>query len=180
MAPLKQRPKRRPRDPGSDDDAGFRTALETAKRESTLQVLFKVARQLDEVALARISEKRGGVRIRRSHTSLLPHIALEGTRITELAERLGITKQGVSQLVDDLEALGVLARVPDPDDARARRVVFTKRGREGFFEGLSVLRELEQEVGTWVGEKRMAQLRAALLQIHDQLSEREGSERRGT
>jgi DNA-binding MarR family transcriptional regulator len=50
-----------------------------------------------------------------------------------------VTKQAVSQLVDDLEAMEVLERVVDPDDARARRVRFTSRGRAGLLDGLAVL-----------------------------------------
>lgn len=147
----------------------YRTELEAKKRESTLQVLFKVARLLDERALERVSARHGGPPLRRSHTSLLPHIALEGTRLTDLAERLGVTKQAVSQLVDDLVARGVLERLPDPDDARARRVVFTERGRQSLCEGLAELSALEEEVESWIGKKPMHALRYALLTIHDRL-----------
>ncbi|MDB4976710.1 MAG: transcriptional regulator, MarR family [Myxococcaceae bacterium] len=143
----------------------FRQRLAAEKHASTLQLLFKAARLLDEQALARVAAQQGAVRLRRSHMSLLPHLALEGTRITELAERLGISKQAVSQLVDDLEGFGVVERVPDPDDARARRVAFTRRGRAGFFEGLAILQTLEQELATAIGEKPMAQLRSGLLAI---------------
>src|SRR5690242_15159414 len=100
-------------------EPAFRARLEQAKRSSTLQVLFKVARLLDEAALARVAERQGGPRLRRSHMSLFPHIALEGTRSSELADKLGISKQAVSKLVDELVELGVLARLSDPDDARA-------------------------------------------------------------
>lgn len=153
-------------------DAAYRAELESKKRESSIQILFKVARLLDEEALRRAAERTGQVRVGRSHTSLFPHIALEGTRITELAEKLRITKQAVSQLVDDLENLGVLARVPDPDDARAKRVIFTERGRAGLLEGLAVLRSLEEELQARVGAKAMASLRATLLAIHDDLVQR--------
>jgi DNA-binding MarR family transcriptional regulator len=143
----------------------FRATLEAAKQQSTLQLLFKASRLLDERALQRIATGSGGPRVRRSHTSLFPHIDLAGTRITELAERLGVTKQAVSQLVDELEDLDVLARIPDPDDARAKRVTFTERGRKGLLEGLQVLRTLELELGQAIGEKRMQQFRAGLLAI---------------
>ena len=149
----------------------LRQQLEAAKRETTLQVLFKVARLLDEAALERLARERGGPRLRRSHTSLLPHIDLDGTRITDLAERVGVTKQAVSQLVDDLEGLGVLARLPDPDDARARRVVFTELGRQGLLDGLAMLRAMEAELAGAIGDKRMRDLRTALLAIHDQLTQ---------
>jgi DNA-binding MarR family transcriptional regulator len=155
---------------GPPQEETFRARLAAEKRQSTLQVLFKVARLLDESALERLAARSGGLKLRRSHTSLLPHIALEGTRITDLAEKLGITKQAVSQLIDELESFGVVTRVPDPEDARARRVIFTERGRAGLFEGLAVLFELEQELATWIGDARMKQLRAALLRIHDKLS----------
>jgi DNA-binding MarR family transcriptional regulator len=150
---------------GAGDAASFRARLEAAKGESTLQLLFKAARLLDERALERAAQRKGRPRLRRSHTSLLPHIDLEGTRITDLAERLGVTKQAASQLVDDLEAVGVLAREPDPDDARARRVVFTRLGREGLLEGLALLRDMERELARSIGDESMAGLRRALVAI---------------
>jgi DNA-binding MarR family transcriptional regulator len=153
-----------------DQDAtDYVTRLERAKRQSTLQILFKVARLVDEAAIARVAAKHRYPKLRRSHTSLLPHIALEGTRITDLAQSLGITKQAVSQLVDDLEQLGVLARTTDPDDARARRVVFTERGRQGLLEGLQVLQDLEAELGRHIGKGRMEGLREALLALLERL-----------
>ncbi|MGC4086369.1 MAG: MarR family transcriptional regulator [Polyangiaceae bacterium] len=157
--------KRAPPPPPAD----YSQRLEQAKRESTLQVLFKVARLVDETAVARFAARHDKPHLRRAHTSLLPHIELAGTRITNLADRLGITKQAVSQLVDDLEELGVLAREADPDDARARRVVFTERGRAGLMEGLQTLRDLEREFGAVIGAQAMDQLRAALLALLDHL-----------
>src|ERR1700730_13286920 len=123
---------RKPLSPAQVVDESYRGRLDHAKTASTLQLLFKAARLIDEEALQRVAETPGRPRLRRSHTSLFPHIDLEGTRVTDLAERLGVTKQAVSQLVDDLEAMAVLERVIDPDDARARRVRFTSRGRAGL------------------------------------------------
>ena len=155
--------------PPANSDARYRVELERTKRASTLQVLFKVARLVDELAIARAAARDGAPKLRRSHTSLLPHIALEGTRITDIADRLGISKQAVSQLVDDLEAHGVLARTPDPEDARARRVVFTERGRAALLDGLRVLSNLEAEFAKQIGADHMANLREALLLLLDHL-----------
>jgi hypothetical protein len=69
-----------------------------------LERAFSVQRQR---APGLASRRAGRPRLRRSHTSLLPHIDLGGTRVTDLAERLGVSKQAASQLVDDLEAIGV-------------------------------------------------------------------------
>ncbi len=145
--------------------AAYSEKLERAKGKSTLQLLFKAARLLDEEALARVAAKPGRPRLRRSHTSLFPHIDLAGTRVTDLAERLGVTKQAVSQLVDDLEALGVVERVPDPDDARARRVTFTALGRAGLLDGLAVLEALERDYAAKIGEAHMNALHEALTAL---------------
>lgn len=167
--PKQQRSSRKPAPrAGAQPEAAFRAQLDEAKRASTVQVLFKVARLLDELALTRVGEQRGYA-LRRSHTLLLPHIALEGTRMSDLAERLGVSKQAITQLVDELEGLGVVERTPDPDDARARRVVFTARGREALLEGLVTLRDLEDELARAIGKALMAALREALLAIHDRL-----------
>lgn len=149
------------------DDAAYRSALEQAKHASTLQLLFRAARLLDEEALRRVAALPGRPRLRRSHTNLFPHIDLEGTRITDLADRVGVSKQAISQLVDDLEASGVVARVADPDDARAKRVVFTARGRAGLLDGLAVLGALEAELATTIGDRTMAALRSSLLAVLD-------------
>lgn len=143
--------------------AEYRSNLEAAKHGSTLQLLFKAARLLDEAALRRVSAREGAPRLRRSHTALLPHIDLDGTRIGDLADRLGVSKQAVSELVDDLEAAGVVVRGPDPDDARARRVSFTPFGLEGLMRGLAELRAFEAELAEAVGQGTMKQLREALV-----------------
>src|SRR5919198_6016329 len=105
------------------------TRLEQLKRESTGQLLLKCARLLDERAVARI-RRAGAPTLRPAHTRLLPHIDQEGTRLTELARRVGITKQAVGQLVDEMVEMGTLAIEPDPADGRARRGLFTAQGME--------------------------------------------------
>lgn len=143
----------------------FEAALEEKKLESTLQLLFKAARLLDEEALARVARLPDHPKLRRAHTALLPHIDLDGTRVTDLAERVGVTKQAISQLLDDLEALGVVERRPDPADARSRRVLFTERGRKGLLEGLAVLRALEADLARAVGAEAMRGLREGTLAV---------------
>lgn len=141
-----------------DDDA---EALSSAKQRSTLQLLFKAARLLNERAIARVRE-RTGADVRVAHTTLLPHVDLEGTRATEIARRLGVSKQAAGQLIDELVAMGQLERVSDPRDARAKLVRFTTRGRRAMLEGLGVLGELEAELARELGQSRIAALHATL------------------
>ena len=49
-----------------------------------------------------------------------------------LAERAGMSKQAMNQLLRSLEALGYIVRSDAPDEGRARIVRFTKRGRAAY------------------------------------------------
>ena len=146
---------------GSDP---FADKLEAAKEASTLQLLFKAARLLNERALERVRE-RTGQPVRVAHTALFPHLDLAGTRLTDLAARLGVTKQAAGQLVDELVEMGMLERAPDPSDARAKLVRFSRRGRAALLEGLGVLRELEEELAGAVGASGVRVLHDTLAAI---------------
>ena len=61
---------------------------------------------------------------------LVVNLPPEGLGMSELADRLRLTPQRTGQLVQNLESFGYVERVPAPEDGRARRVVFTDRGRE--------------------------------------------------
>lgn len=150
---------------GPEDIAGYRRALDEQKRATTLEGLFRLARLLNEIAIERTRARTGTTTLRAAHTALLPHIDLEGTRLTTLAARLGITKQAVGQLLDDLEAAGVVERVPDPEDGRAKLVRFSRKGRAGLLEGLALLRELEAELVERLGSKRWNALRETIFDL---------------
>lgn len=125
-------------------------------------LLFRSARLLNELGVARASEKFGAPGLRTAHMQVLPHLDLEGTRATEIARRMGITKQAVGELLDEIEQFGVIERVPDPTDGRARIVRFTERGRTGLLVGLGVLAEIEAELAERVGADTVARLKADL------------------
>lgn len=63
-----------------------------------------------------------------SQMSITRNLDVQGTRATEIAKRAGITKQSVGELIGQIEAIGLIERVPDPDDKRARIVRFTAAG----------------------------------------------------
>lgn len=66
----------------------------------------------------------------RAASHLVVNLPAEGLGMSELAERLRLTPQRTGQLVQNLESFGYVERVPDAIDGRARRVVFTDRGRQ--------------------------------------------------
>lgn len=130
--------------------------IETAKAGNLGQLLMRAARLFDGMAFARWCADHPGVR--RAHLQLMPHLDLEGTRITELARRAEITKQAVGQLVADMEEAGYVERRPDPGDGRAKMVVLTEQGRRGMLDGLQTFARLASELEGEVGPERMSNL----------------------
>ncbi len=143
--------------------------FEDLKRRSFLQVLFKVARLANEEGIARTRTASGDDRVRVAHTKLFPFITFEGVRLTYLAERLGVSKQAVQQLVDELDEMGVTERVPDPSDGRAKLIRFSERGRAGLIHGLGVLGALERELAAVVGPQEMSATHETLLKLLEHL-----------
>jgi len=144
-------------------------ALEARKRESVAQLLFKCARMVNERAIAKVNESPQAIRLRTSHTNLFPHLDFEGVRITELARRLDVSKQAVSQTIAELELMDVVETIPDPSDGRARLARFTDKGKLAILQGLSVLRAIETEIERSIGTAKFEALHDALLALEKML-----------
>ncbi|BEU98547.1 MarR family transcriptional regulator [Acidovorax sp. DW039] len=135
------------------DDAWRQTHLGRllghAMRRFDARVLQLMARSVD-VPLA-LSNLAARDQVSAAHIHLTRHLALGGDRLTDLAQRAGMTKQSMAQLVDQCEAWGLVTREADPHDARARRVRFTPTGLawlQGFREAVAQAEaEFRAEVG---------------------------------
>lgn len=145
-----------------------RAAVEAAKQDNLGQLLLRAARLYDTEARRRVAASGRG-ELRSAHARLFPHIDWQGTRITELASRVGATKQAVGQTVAELEAEGIVERRLDPADARARLVTFTARGRRAMVHGLGVLGDLEGEFQDDLGARRIAAFKRSLEMVIDVL-----------
>jgi DNA-binding MarR family transcriptional regulator len=86
-----------------------------------------------------------------AHIHITRHLPLAGARLTELARMAGMTKQAMGDLVDQCEAWGLVARQPDPRDARARRIVFTPTGLDWLAAFRAALTQAEAEFRAAVG-----------------------------
>lgn len=147
------------------DSPALRARLEREKRAQLAHLLIRAGRLMSEVAFERARADPSFARARPAHLTVFPHLDLDGTRLAELARRMGVTKQAAGQLVDDLEGLGLLERRPDPADGRAKLICFTDEGRAAIFRGLEVLAETEEEVLGGLPPPRRAALREDLLHI---------------
>jgi DNA-binding MarR family transcriptional regulator len=104
--------------------------------------------------------------VRPTHQAVLRYLDADtGTRSSTLAERAGLTRQALTQIVDDLERLGYVERRPDPGDRRAKLVVYTEQGREAFESGRHVIEDIERRYAELLGEADFDDLRAALTRL---------------
>ena len=104
--------------------------------------------------------------VREGHGCVFGFIDLEhGSRLTDLAERAGLTKQAVGEAVAELERKGYLERVPDPEDGRAKIIKLTARGVDAAHTGRRLFKEIEDEWGERYGEERVASLRECAEEI---------------
>jgi DNA-binding MarR family transcriptional regulator len=82
--------------------------------------------------------------------------------LTALTQRLGVTKQAASQLVDTLVSRGYLHRGPDPDDRRRMRIELTDRGRFAAGQVRRAVESVDAELAGRLPERELAALRAGL------------------
>jgi DNA-binding MarR family transcriptional regulator len=93
-----------------------------------------------------------------ARSTLMGHIALKGTKQGLLVDRIGISKQAVQQLIDGLEADGILERVADPDDKRGRIVRLTDAGRAAMKDANRIKLEIEAGYRARIGDDEFARL----------------------
>ena len=63
-----------------------------------------------------------------AHIHITRHLALKGSRLTDLAINAGMSKQAMGDLVTQCEAWGLVTKGLDAYDKRAKKVMFTKDG----------------------------------------------------
>lgn len=127
---------------------------------------------LTGVKLAAIEKLRGRIaeaghpEIREGHGCVFGFIDLEkGSRLTDLAANAGLTKQAVGEAVTELERIGYVKRVPDPQDGRAKIIKLTDRGMDAVIKGRRIFAEIEREWAEQIGPELMASFREAATRI---------------
>ena len=106
-----------------------------------------------------------------AHIGLWRYPGLEGLRPSQLAERVGITKQSVNDLLAYLEQHGYLLRVPDSADGRARVIRITSKGRRLEQTIYAQAGAAELRIAEILGPKRFTQLHSSLELLTDQLAD---------
>ena len=116
--------------------------------------------------LAFALEERGDPDLRPGHAAVFLHIdRRSGSRLGDLAARARVSKQSMMLTVDELESRGYVRRAPDRDDARAKLVKLTTRGRTAAAECRRAVQAVETRARRRLGDRAHAQLRDGLIEL---------------
>lgn len=97
--------------------------------------------------------------------NLIHLIGPSGCRQSALVARSQLTKQAVQQFLDELERDGMIARAPDPSDARAKFIHFTAAGHRALNDAETAKQELEGHITALLGPGALARLKSDLDKI---------------
>jgi DNA-binding MarR family transcriptional regulator len=103
--------------------------------------------------------------VKASHGYVIQRLIEEEPTIGALAASLGMTQQGASKQVNDLQSLGFVERVSDEHDGRIRYVRLTKSGWSVLEAGRQARAQLEQAVVARVGEQDVHAAKRALVAL---------------
>jgi DNA-binding MarR family transcriptional regulator len=134
--------------------------------ENLAILLREPFRAMTEQLMQRLAE-RGHPEVRFAHGNVFQYLDDDGTRIGVLAERAGISKQAMAQLVAHLEKHRYVERSTDPADRRAQLVRATPRGREVFAIAREVIAEIDVRLETRLGTAKKRRLRSLLEELND-------------
>jgi DNA-binding MarR family transcriptional regulator len=94
-------------------------------------------------------------------------LAAEPLTLSQLAERHCCGKSNVTQLVDRLEADGLVARASDPGDRRTIRATVTPAGRAAYVRAAALLADHERELDGQLGSGHRAELARSLRALRE-------------
>ena len=97
--------------------------------------------------------------------AILKQLDGAGLSQTALTARMGLSKQAVQQLLDQLEADGLVKREADPADRRAKRVQLTEPGIKAAAARQSAEALLEETLREKLGKKRFKAFRKVLREL---------------
>ena len=125
------------------------------------QLLMRAFYWVDE-GLQNGLKREGWPSITRAQSMVFVNIGEGVTRPSEIAAKLGVTRQAVHQTINELVAMGHIALVPDETDRRAKKVIFTEQGMSLGLAAINTLQEVEKTLAERLGDESVKVMRAAL------------------
>ena len=102
--------------------------MKNAWRLNNIGRRMNEALRIFEGRIVELLREAGHDQLSVAHINLTRNLDEDGVRLVELARRAAMTKQSMSELVDQVERIGLIERRPDPSDGRAKLICFTPEG----------------------------------------------------
>jgi DNA-binding MarR family transcriptional regulator len=103
-----------------------------------------------------------------ARSNVLRFVGPKGTPQSKIVRLMGLSKQAVQQLIDELVVDGVVEREADPADKRGKLIVLTQAGLAALHDANRVKRQIMQDYGKLLGARKLSDLTALLTEL-DQL-----------
>jgi DNA-binding MarR family transcriptional regulator len=137
----------------------------TKTENMLIGALLRVPGQAIHRRIIRELNAAGFEELRLPHMAVLQFPGPDGVRPGSLAERAGMSKQAMNQLLRSLEHLGYIVRSDAPNERRARIIRLTKRGRAAYSKIHDILRQVESEWSDELGPQSFSQLKRLLFRV---------------
>jgi DNA-binding MarR family transcriptional regulator len=137
---------------------------EAGSNDSLARLLLRAARSVNEQIVERL-QRMGHPAVRPAHTAVFAHLDADGTRPIVLAQRAGMTRQAISELVRELEGVGYVSVHPDPADGRASLVALTPLGQKFCLDAAEAISHIEAEWARHLDDPHLNDLRQALREL---------------
>jgi DNA-binding MarR family transcriptional regulator len=135
--------------------------------DPNIVLMLEIPVKVMDAAIYPLLAANGHHAIRPAHAKVFESIQREGSRVTDMAAAVSLTKQAMQYLVDDLETLGYVERFADPVDRRAKLVRLTAAGRTVLKLATQSMADTEREWRDRMGAANMDQLRRQLARLVD-------------
>ena len=112
--------------------------------------------------------------LRPAHSAVFVNLGAEGVRISDLAERAGMTKQSMGALISYLEKRGYVSVHPDPRDGRAKVVRRTKKGVDSHEPARRIIARVQEKWSRLLDPGEMDELMRLLRKLNDRLLDEHG------
>ena len=127
--------------------------------------LLRVPAQAIQSRIIKELNAAGFEELRVPHMAVLQFPGPDRVRPGALAERAGMSKQAMNQLLRSLEGLGYIVRSDASEEGRGRIIRLTKRGRAAYSKVHDILRDIEREWNAELGPDRFGQLKELLFHV---------------
>lgn len=127
--------------------------------------LLRAARATYGSAIRRALSEAGCDDVPRNGAYVIGGIARTGAPLSEIINRLGVSKQAAGHLVDTLVARGYLCRSVDPHDRRRLTIALTERGHATAAVVTSAVDRVDADLVARVGVESVARARATLASL---------------